>query len=183
MIQENYEKFMEVASDISQVWTKLAREFGWPHRKSPEDLMREGKAIRSTIRYYALNHNKKETQEAIEWILRRWNWLKSPAPLNLLTSKTQWNGYQLVMNRVEEENLEAIKEKMETLFEWASLEMERNMKRGLTPSASAKNIKDLAKILGKTSTIGDKGLEEFFKHCEKLELKAELTKFKKLQST
>jgi hypothetical protein len=168
-MQENYEKFVEVAGTISKVWTKLAKEYGWPHRKSPDDLMREGKAIRTTLRYWALNHTPVETEEAIEWILRRWNWQKSPAPLNLITSKTQWNSYQLVINRLVEEESAAEADKMNSLYQWALLEMQRNIKKGMTAGISIKNIKDLAKILGKTKLLGDKNTEDFYRYCEKLE--------------
>lgn len=173
MLQENYEKFTQVAENVSVVWTKLSKEYGWPHRKGLEDLMREGKAIRSTIRYGGplVDKNNEETQRAIEWILRRWNWNKSPAPLNLLTSQTQWKSFHMVMARVEEENLTAINERMSSLFEWSLQEMQRNIKKGMPATSSRKNIEDLAKILGKTSSLEDKELIEFQRFCEELESK------------
>jgi hypothetical protein len=169
-MDESREKFMRVAQSIKEVWNKLSKEHGWPHRKTEESLLREGKAIRSTIRYWATSKNDLETKKGVEWVLRRWNWNKNPAPLNLLASKTQWAGYQMVMNRVEEENQSAMEEKMESLLTWAEKEMERNIKKGMTSSESKKNIQELSKILGKTASLTDKEKELFFNFCDKLEL-------------
>jgi hypothetical protein len=68
MIQENYQKFVAISKEVSEVWTSLSKEYGWPHRKKPEDLMREAKAIRSAIRYGTKPESKSISNEEKKYL-------------------------------------------------------------------------------------------------------------------
>lgn len=165
----NQDNLKRVCQLLCEVWNDLCRENGWPHRKSWQEMLRERKAIRSLARQYALENSDEETKTALRWILSRWNWQKTPAPLNMLTSKTQWNCYRMVLAREKEESSIVVQEKQSSIREWARLEMLNRVRSGDTPIMATKETLDFALILGKLNGMNTKEKLSFFNFCEEFE--------------
>jgi hypothetical protein len=165
----NQNNLKELCQTLSEVWNSLCSEHGWPHKKSWQDMLRERKAVRSLARQYALEHSQEEVKSALFWILSRWNWQKTPAPLNLLTSKTQWNCYRMVLDREREESEIIVKEKQTTLQEWAKMEINNRIRKGTPPDKATKETIDFALILGKLKGMNTEEKLSFCNFCENIE--------------
>jgi hypothetical protein len=158
-----------VASAIAEAWTKYAKEYGWPHRKTTSDVYKDRKAIRTCSREFAQGKQKQEILKGISWILGRWNWSKTPAPLNLLTSKSQWAGYKMVLARLEEEAQAAIQLRSQSLLDWVSMEIKNRVQKGMDPTEARKETEEFALILGKTKGMNKEEKLLFCSYCEEIE--------------
>lgn len=164
----NQDNLRDLCKILSEVWNSLCQENGWPHKKTWQEMLRERKAIRSLARQYALENSPEETKMALRWILSRWNWHKTPAPLNLLSSKTQWNSYRMVLAREKEESQIIVKEKQTSLRDWAKLEITNRVRGGRNPSLAIIETLDFALILGKLGNLSSPEKLSFFNYCEDL---------------
>lgn len=164
----NQDNLRELCKTLSEVWNKLCQEHGWPHRKTWQEMLRERKAIRSLARQYALEHSLEETKIALRWILSRWNWHKTPAPLNLLSSKTQWNCYRMVVAREKEESQFLVNQKQSSLEDWAKLEISNRVRGGKPPHLAAQETLEFAQILGKLGGLATQEKLSFANYCENL---------------
>lgn len=165
----NQDNLKNLCQILSEVWNDLCQQHGWPHRKSWHEMLRERKAVRSLARQYALENNKEETKKALYWILSRWNWQKTPAPLNLLSSKTQWNCYRMVLAREKEEEQGVFLEKQSSLKDWGRLEITNRVRSGKNPKVAIKETIDFALIIGKLNGMNTEEKLSFFNFCESLE--------------
>jgi hypothetical protein len=170
--QDQYEEAQTIAKALEKVWNSLCKEAGWPHRKSSGECLRNTKVIRCCIRYggdYVTKGRPESLEPPLRWILSRWNWGKSPAPLNLLASPTQWKAYDMVMARLEEENSEANKDKESNLVAWARMEMNNRLRRGMTPSEARQSVEEFAQVLGKTKGLTPQQMLDFRLKCAEME--------------
>lgn len=176
----NQDNLQSLCKILAEVWNSLCSEHGWPHRRTWQEMLRERKAIRSMARQYALDNSTEETKQALFWILRRWNWQKTPAPLNLLSSKTQWNSYKMVLAREKEESQIFIQEKDSNLKDWARMEITNRIKSErfqknskIENKADASNISketvEFALILGKLKGMNTEEKLSFASFCEDVE--------------
>lgn len=178
----NQDNLQNLCKILAEVWNSLCAEHGWPHRRTWQEMLRERKAIRSLARQYALDNSKEETKKALFWILSRWNWRKTPAPLNLLSSKTQWNSYKMVLARAKEEAQIFIEEKESNLKNWARMEitnrvrsakLQRDLKHDF--GSASKETVEFALILGKLKGMNTEEKLSFASFCEEIESQLQKT--------
>jgi len=159
----------KVAGQISEAWNHLAKNHGWPTRISPEDTLRKTRVIQKTLA--GIEGLSELTPpptllETLLWILSKWNWNKTPAPLGLLENRDQWAAIKSIRLRSQEEIKEARKEKLAKIEEWARREFRLRTEKGLSPQQAKKEIEEFAHATGKTQGMTT---HEKLQLCETLE--------------
>jgi hypothetical protein len=158
-----------LAEMISKVWNFLSKENGWPNKQNSFDVLRKNRILTKVISGMETASKAKSypnNEAAIKWILSRWNWKKSPAPLGLLESKDQWQALTMVLQRIDEENDTAIEENSTKIKDWIDSEYRIRIMSGKPSSTSKKEVEEYAIALGKFQALTKEEKLLFLEHLE-----------------
>jgi len=160
MTQELSQKLSE---DICSVWNQLAKKHGWRQQKNADQVLRTPQLITTTLKILAENQkelcqNSIEIQDLsqkqyIQEIFEKWNWEKSPAPLRLITSPTQWKTLTYQLQKTHEEHIALEEESLQRLF--ALVQREWNLQRTSlkTPEQARKTTEEYLQASGKWGSL------------------------------
>jgi hypothetical protein len=135
----------KISETIETIWNKKAKFHGWPTRVSKEQILRKGRLLQKINKFAG----DTDPTESISWILQRWNWNKSPAPMELLESDAQWRTLESLKRTLQEEEAETQQNRFAEIQTWTQKEFEKYCKTE-TPVVARKRVAEFAKASGKT---------------------------------
>lgn len=154
-----------LAEEITKIWNGLATQHGWPGILTCESVRRNRRglagAMRGLDRTARIPHGRSEST-LLHWVLSRWNWAKSPAPLALASNASQWDALCQSLHREVEETAATDKERIQSVTRW--VEKERNIRRrnGMDEAAAKTEIEEFAKATGKINAWTRPEQEHFY---------------------
>lgn len=144
----------KLATIVAKVWNELAKENGWPKRVTQEELRRMGPLITSVNKGLAhIGECTRNEETLIRWVLCRWNWERSPAPLTQVGVAKLWATLKDSIDRETEEAIMDIEKQLEEVAEWVRFQYERARGMGLTPADAADRVAKYAVSSGKVDTL------------------------------
>jgi hypothetical protein len=159
-----------LAKVIADVWNGLARDHGWPATQNAEDIKRNRRVLATAMRGWAktseVDHGR-DTKTLIRWMLSRWNWDKSPAPMNLVASSAQWDALKASLQREVEENATRNKDRLKSVTEWVEKEISVRGKNGIEGIRAREEIEEFAKATGKINAWTPAEQEHFYEELKK----------------
>jgi hypothetical protein len=157
-----------IAGKTAECWNILAKTHGWPTRKGARDILHSRRVIRRLKEELAHPENLPgiTDKEAISWILSRWNWQKTTAPMGMLESREQWKSLRDVLARLQEERQEAEEIKHNTLSLWLHKEFNLRLQKGLSPEGAKKDIEQFSLATRKFQSLST---DEKLFFCQSLE--------------
>lgn len=156
----------EAAAAVAEIWNGLAKEHGWPPQANQESLLRQRKTLTGVMRgldkLSRIPHGR-SVETLLFWILSRWNWNKSPAPIAIAASSGQWNALAASLNREIEEAETTNRERLRTITAWVEKEFSIRRRNGLDGQAAKREIREFALATGKINAWSPHEQEHFLK--------------------
>jgi len=143
--EKSPELLNEINTTIAMIWQEFAKAHNWPtsrYRTIPYQVSRAvAKEYQNLLKQ--LEHPEEVSFQAqIETIAQNWNWKRSPAPLQILTSQKTWKGLTIQAQLEEETKEEGSSEAYLSVLSWTKNQIRINSKKD--PETTERLIRELA---------------------------------------
>lgn len=159
-----------LAATIAEIWNALAKENGWPASQTAQSVRRNRRALANAMKGMkateAVDHSRSR-KTLLTWMLSRWNWTKSPAPLELVASAPQWAALAASLAREAEETRATEEDRLRAVSAWVEKERAIRQRNGVDPARAKREIEEFAKATRKISAWTREEQEHFYKELEK----------------
>jgi hypothetical protein len=142
----------KVAELLCQVWNELAKKNNWPQRKRPEELLQNVGFLRSVWKELArFEQSTRCDHTLLTWVLSRWNWQRSPAPVNHAAQPKLWENLKSSLDLEAEEAAELITKQQREVASWTEHYFREHLIKGQPPELAAESTRKYARLSGKNT--------------------------------
>lgn len=131
----------------AEAWNGFARRAGWPERLEQEELLKKRRFKTNSAK--AWGESSFPPKDGITWVLSRWNWDRSPAPIELLCSRNQWDAWRALQTAIQEEIHQRRELCLKHRREEARSLINRLRRSGITQEERSKQALEIIRASGK----------------------------------
>lgn len=160
---------IKLAGTIAEIWNELAKNNGWPTNVKLEAIKRNRKTLSAVMKGLEktgeIPHGR-DQRTLLKWTLSRWNWTKSPAPLSIVGSMTQWDALTKSLAREVQEKEQTDQERLGAITKWITKEIGlRNKTKDNTNTR--KEVQEFAEATGKINSWTNSEQQHFHQELER----------------
>ena len=158
----------KTAELLAKVYNSMARENGWPPAAETGSLLRNRKiltAVEKGIGKASEIPHGRSPETLVGWVLSRWNWNRSPAPIALAGSMAQWDALAASLAREAEETQETRTGRLAAVAAWVEKEM--RVRDGIDKPKIKKEIEEYAQATGKIRSWTAEEQNHFYLELER----------------